>query len=75
MFDSASRLDTNIFSGSIHYTKNGELHDRTLGMLTQHGRQLGSVLADQLITLNAKVGKGAVNICSTEFGKDCRWTN
>ena len=59
MFDSASRLNTNAFSGSIRYTKDGKFYDRTLGMLTQHGRQLGSVLADQLITLIAKVGKGA----------------
>ena len=43
MFDSTSRLNTNIFSGSIRYTKDGKLHDQTLGMLTQHGRQLGSV--------------------------------
>ena len=65
MFDSASRLNTNVFSGSIRYTKDGKLYDRTLGMLNQHGRQLGSVLADQLITLIAKVGKGADDIYST----------
>ena len=34
-------------------------------MLTQHGRLLGSVLADKLITLIAKVGKGADDIYST----------
>ena len=38
MFDSASRLNINVFSGSIRYTKDGKLYDRTLGMLTQHGR-------------------------------------
>ena len=65
MFDSASRFNTNVFSASIRYTKDGKLHDRTLGMLTQHGRQLGVVLADQLITLIAKVGKGADDIYST----------
>ena len=65
MIDSASRLDTNVFSGSIRYTKDGKFYDRTLGMLTQHGRQLGSVLADQLITLITKVGKGADDIYST----------
>ena len=41
------------------------MYDRTLGMLTQHGRQLGSVLVDQLTTLIAKVGKGADDIYST----------
>ena len=40
MFDSASRFNTNVFSASIRYTKDGKLHDRTLGMLTQHGRQV-----------------------------------
>ena len=64
MFDSASRLNTNVFSGSIRYTKDGNLCDRTLGKVTQHGRQLESVLADQLITLIAKVGKGADDIYS-----------
>ena len=62
MVDSASCLNTNVFSGSIRYTKDGKLYDRTLGMLSQHGPQLGSVLADQLITLIAKVEKGADNI-------------
>ena len=65
MFDSASRLNKNVFSGSIRYTKDGKLYDRILGMLTQHGRQLVSVLADQLITLIAKVGKRANDIYST----------
>ena len=65
MFDSASRLNTNVFSESIRYTKDGKLYNRILGMLTQHGRQLGSVLADQLITVIAKVGKGADDINST----------
>ena len=51
VFDSASRLNTIVFSGSIRYTKDGKLFGRTLGMLAQYERQLGSVLADQLITL------------------------
>ena len=58
-------LNTNVFSGSIRYTKDGKLYDRTLGMLTQHGRQLGSILADQLNTLIAKVWKGIDDIYST----------
>ena len=62
MFDSASRLNTNVFSGSIWYTKDGKLYDRTLGMLTKHGRQLGSVLANRLIFLITKVEKGADDI-------------
>ena len=37
MVDSASRLNTNVFSGSIRYTKDRKLYDRTLGMLSQHG--------------------------------------
>ena len=65
IFDSASRLKTNVFSGIIRYTKDAKLYDRTLGTFTQHGRQLGSVLADQLISLIAKVGKGAGDIYST----------
>ena len=70
MFNSASRLNTNVFSGGIRYTKDGKLYDRTLGMLTRHGRQLGSVLADQLITLIANVGKGADDIYSTCSDQD-----
>ena len=58
-------LNTNVFSGSIRYIKDGKVYYQTLGMLTQHGRQLGSVFADQLITLIAKVGKGADDIYST----------
>ena len=65
MFDSASRLNRNVFSGSIRFTKDGKLYNRTLGMLSQHRQQLGSVLADQLITLIAKVGKGADDLYST----------
>ena len=34
-------------------------------MLTHHGTKFGTVLADQLNTLIAKVGKGADDISST----------
>ena len=40
MFDSASRLNTNVFCGSIRYTKDGKLYNQTSEMLTQHERQL-----------------------------------
>ena len=58
IIDLASCLNTNVFSESIRYTKDGKLRNRSLEMPTQHG-QLGSVLNNQLITLVAKVGKCA----------------
>jgi hypothetical protein len=47
MFDSASRYGRNVFGVSCRYVKDGQIADRTLGRLTQEGRQSGEILAAQ----------------------------
>ena len=48
MFDSASQYGRNVFEFSCRYIKDGQIVDRTLGIITQEGRQFGEILAAQL---------------------------
>lgn len=65
MFDSASRRNRNVFSASVRYVLNGQIIERTIGCLTQNGRQLGSVLSNELIFLLSKIGKGVNDVYAT----------
>ena len=47
MFDSGSRYGRNVFGVSCRYIKDGEVVDRTLGIIIQEGRQFGEILAAQ----------------------------
>ena len=47
MFGSASQYGRNVFRVSCRYIKDGEIVDRTLGIITQEGRQFGEILAAQ----------------------------
>ena len=57
MFDNASRYGRNVFGVSCRYIKDVELVDRTLGIITQEGRQFGKILAAQLENVIGKIGK------------------
>ena len=45
MFDCAWRYGRNVFGVSCRYIKDGQIADRTLGIITQEGRQFGEILA------------------------------
>ena len=57
MFDSASRYERNVFGVSCRYIKDGEIVDRTLGIITQEGRQFDEISASQLEDVIGKIGK------------------
>lgn len=57
MFDSASRNNRHVFGVNICYRHEGKFRERVLGVLTQTGRQFGSVLAAQVIQLLEKIEK------------------
>ena len=65
MFDSASRYGRNVFGVSCRYIKDGQIADRTLGIITQEGRQFGEILAAQLENVIGKIGKCANDIYAT----------
>ena len=65
MIDSASRYGRNVFGVSCRYIKDGQIADRTLGIITQEGRQFGEILAAQLENVIGKIGKCANDIYAT----------
>ena len=65
MFDSASRYGRNVFGVSCRYIKDGQIADRTFGIITQEGRQFGEILAAQLENVIGKIGKCANDIYAT----------
>ena len=54
-----------MFGVSCRYIKGGEIVDRTLGIITQEGRQFGEILAAQLENVIGKIGKCAYGIYAT----------
>ena len=72
MVDSASRYGRNVFGVRCRYIKDWEIVDRTLGIITQEGRQLRKILAAQLENAIGKIGKCANDIYAncTDQGKN-----
>ena len=54
-----------MFGVSCRYIKGGEVVDKTLGIITQEGRQFGEILAAQLNNMIRKIGKCANDIYAT----------
>ena len=73
MFDSASRYGRNVFGVSCRYIKDGEIVDRTLGIITQEGRQFGEILAAQLENVIEKIGKCANDIYAIAQIRERTW--
>ena len=65
MFDSASQYGRNVFGVSCRYIKHEEIVDRTLGIITQEGRQFGKISAAKSENLIGKFGKCANDIYAT----------
>lgn len=65
MFDSASRNGRNVFGVGIRYIKENRIKERTIGVLTQHNRQYGVVLASEVKDLLNKVEKNVDDVYST----------
>lgn len=56
-YDSASRLGRNVFSLSIRYMDNGNIIERTAGMMTQNTHQTGINLAEEVKLILKKFDK------------------
>ncbi|KAG5676488.1 hypothetical protein PVAND_006319 [Polypedilum vanderplanki] len=69
-FDSASKHGRSVFSVHMRYILKGEIKERTLGIVTQHGRQFGNVLASQIVDLLSKIEKSVDDIyaCCSDGG-------
>ncbi|KAG5681873.1 hypothetical protein PVAND_011280 [Polypedilum vanderplanki] len=69
-FDSASKHGRSVFSAHMRYILKGEIKERTIGIITQHGRQFGNVLASQVVDLLSKVEKPVDDIyaCCSDGG-------
>lgn len=65
MIDSASKNGRRVFGVFIRYLKNTTIHERVIGVLTQHGHQAGTVLASQIIDMLQKINKSVDDIYST----------
>ncbi|CAH1735728.1 unnamed protein product [Chironomus riparius] len=65
MFDSASRHGRHVFAVSLRYAKGDKVVERTIGVITQHQRQTGANLFNQVELLLRKVGLTINDIYST----------
>ncbi|CAG9811334.1 unnamed protein product [Chironomus riparius] len=65
MFDSASRHGRHVFAVSLRYAKGDKVVERTIGVITQHQRQTGANLFNQVELLIRKVGLTINDIYST----------
>lgn len=65
MYDSASRNGRNVFGVSARFIKNGEITERTLGIITMESSQTSEALLQQITTLLTLFGKSVNDVASS----------